>query len=339
MLEFVRAEKFNGRLRQVEVTLLAGAPGSAKTSGLIELLRTEVKGPPVGQYKFLAPRTFLRDDIADKLDLGPHGWIIQTLEKGLLLNPTRLTIIDEITLCHRGYPELLTYWSGLTNHVVLLGDPCQADHHEISSEARVNRIPGAMEPFLTAPFDYRGWTYRVAPGVSRLFGLPSFSKRQAGVLFRSDARLALPTICPNTQNAQHSAGNTFTYGTSQGQDFQGDWQVIITQDTLQACSLESIYVACTRGKGNLIIITRFIWTGTTINLVRNNPILNAIYFDVPCDYRQVFADKLRNARFLPLPHAPVQPGPRRRFDLPGLTPARRAKLFGDEPTGTLTPRA
>lgn len=262
----------------------------------------------MGNYRICVPRAHLRTKWSDDLDLGPDGFIIQTVEKNIKTAPAPVCVVDETTLVSRGALELTLVWDGIIELLVLIGDPCQFAHHELNENAQCEYLPkDSFNHYLGEDFDYRFYSFRLAPGVGGLFGIPCMRDLPGRVFHRRNFDPALPIICPSELGARVYGLKCFTYGTCTGQDF-GDWQVVVDNDAILKCDDRAIYTALTRGSGNLIIIIRFTYTNLIIQTIRRRPLLRAVLFFEPCSILQVFSRELAHAKLIDPPFPP-QPFP------------------------------
>lgn len=247
----------------------------------------------------------MRTKWSDDLDLGQDGFIIQTVEKNIKTAPAPVCVVDETTLVSRGALELSLVWDGLIELLVLIGDPCQFSHHEINENAQCEFLPkDSFSQYLGASFDYRFYSYRLAPRVGGLFGIPCMRDLPGRVYHRRNFDPSLPIICPSELGARVYGLKCFTYGTCTGQDF-GDWQVVIDNDAILKSDDRAVYTALTRGSGNLIIIIRFTFTDLIVRTIRGRPLLRAVLFFDPCSVLQVFHRELKCAKILDPPSPPV----------------------------------
>jgi hypothetical protein len=270
------SEKLFNRERTVQIALVQGAAGSAKSSGLIDLLKGACQP---GLTKISAPRAFLRNQIADKLDLQELGWLCQTHEKSLAHGASRVTWFDEGFLYPQGMIELQLLLDSGCTHIVVTGDAAQneAFTRDVNSASRT--LPNYQTVWRNLKQQpYRLVTYRCCNELAARLGIPSGVDRPGRVTHSRVPVPDLPIVHP-VSDAVHVAsgrGPSATYGTSQGIDWDTPYNVCVTKETISMCSDQSIYVAFTRSKTGVNVVHQYLWNAENLLEIRNRPLLAAL---------------------------------------------------------------
>lgn len=277
--------------RTVSLCNLAGSAGSAKTTTLVAWMKKYIRP---GLYKYSAPRTFLRNAIADKVGNDDFAWMHQTAELSAIQGCAKVLIVDESDLYTPGQIEFALALDPEVTHVVLLHDPNQNVGFVRDENANTKTLPSYVKLLAGTLKEYRWVGYRNCTEVNARLGVPQPRDRTDGHEITVGRRPipGRPAVMPTTRqtDAIQGVSTAYTYSNCQGQDFDEDYSLLVTSETLDSCSLEALYTAATRGKRGMRIVLNFPLTKENCAKFDSNPILAALTRrGPPLNFRKVFS--------------------------------------------------
>lgn len=251
--------------RPIQLGVVCGLPGSGKSRPIINRLiqNKDLIAPSLFAFGF--PRVFLRTETVNKFNFSPEDKAkkdcFRTWEH-VLSNDQLLGVYDEYTLYPPGYFDFVCYNASEIENLLLLGDPSQGNWSPESENARANStllsLPTNKAVFSHFCNKYRYYSYRIPGRIAAPFNIHSLSSNYGWVDYQvhlPPLHLQYPLLCPSdTIKAAHKreGWNAYTYTEVQGAEFP-IVVLKVTEATLLACSLESIWTAMTRATEGLII--------------------------------------------------------------------------------------
>jgi len=292
---------------RVEINFQIGAPGCGKSYAFANALRSFTLNS--SDFAIATPRNPLREKWDQDLDLGALGWRVQTLEKFFCMVPPAHIFLDEFSLFPKGFlSAYLTYHSHVT-HVSIMGDPGQVAFHALT-DALVEHLPGAsaFDEVLPRhlPVPYMFYTRRLAIGVATSVGIPTSSEQTGSFIKCHILDPRLPTLFPGTAASSTSSMRAYTYTLAQGQDFDSDYQLVLTNDCLKM-DYRTLWVAMTRGKKNVLVYNQLSLNETNIHLIKRNPFLRCLIFGTHFEAYDSLRVFLGMHTLVPLPFTPTNP--------------------------------
>nr|WCJ12504.1 MAG: RNA-dependent RNA polymerase [Physalis chlorosis virus] len=175
-----------GSCKEVGVSCISGAPGSGKSSLVIETLK-ETKSLSAERSLFISPRAMLRDEVVEKIGEGSlKVKNVKTYEVALTSNIglVSLLVIDELPILPNGYMDLVVCkWLmerrqlGLDYtdcRLVILCDPMQSSYHMredlafLDSKSEFSRLKEVIPKI-----NYLNQSFRLGNEIAARFGLDS----------------------------------------------------------------------------------------------------------------------------------------------------------------------
>jgi len=312
--------------RPVLISVAYGAPGSSKSSGIIQALNANWTRK-TNLWKISTPRKRLRDSITAQMKLGSLSWKCGTFENSMFKTGTTL-IIDEISQMPPGYVDYCLIKDSSIRSVVLIGDVTQGEFHEPNAESSLNAEGSEALYFKMSDALYRLYSNSIPQAVSDAIGLPTRSKVKGFIKMAQRPDASYPLVCASEGEQKMYSANgydAYTFGTVQGQRFENaPVQISVSNATAQMVSRGHFISAMCRSNVGVI----FIHSGTqqAIRSISTDPFLSGLFCGKNrFNYADLFRDELTGFKL----HTP--PG----LHNPNLaTPARPA--YAHSPVNTFT---
>jgi len=271
-----------------------GAPGSSKSSGIIQALRADWtrRGP---YWKISCPRKKLRDSTTAQMKLGPLSWKVGTFENSLFKTGTTL-IIDEISQMPPGYVDLCLIRDSTIQSVILIGDVTQGEFHESNPESSLNSEGSEALYFKMPGAKYRLFSNSIPWAVSDAIGLPTSSTTRGFIKVAVLPDKAYPIVLASTGEAKlysDQGFDAFTFGTVQGQRYDDrPIQISLSNASAQVVSRGHFISAMCRSNIGVI----FIQSGTqqAVRSISTDPFLSGLFCGKNrFKYEDLFRDELQ----------------------------------------------
>lgn len=257
--------------RTIKVSMTLGAPGSIKSKPIRDLINSN-PDPFYNAFCAVFPRAFLRKDWREKIPNVDKfkTYIFKTYEAASLAC-AQVLVIEEITQMPSGIVDFYAMVMPNLTHILILGDPNQ--HHYAPSDPKclLRSLNNEVERFMPYATKYRAFSGRLAQVPASYYQIPTLSTEKGFVKIVRTLRPGLPILVASQAevSAYSARGNhqVLTYSESEGLEFDGDYQVVLTNSSLEACTYETSFTAMTRGKKGVYIVN-------TLGREKNQFILN-----------------------------------------------------------------
>jgi hypothetical protein len=260
--------------RKVQIVLHLGKYGSGKTQQLRDIFHKQ--DPERRRIKVITPLQDLRKEWLKESNQPIDS--VLTFERAFLSPGSDILFIDEFTKLPPGYLEAYLLHSPRTTKVYLIGDPLQCHFHDSNRLSTLNKTMSEASFYFNLYSHYLNFTFRLAIGVADYLGVKTYSEREGRIIQRPFLDSSLTTLTPDGSSAEKLSdvsNTTFTYSGSQGQNFKGDYQVLINKYAAYA-SPATLEVALSRGERNVFVVLQDpINPGTELK-INANPALKCL---------------------------------------------------------------
>jgi len=183
--------------RSVLISVTLGAPGSAKSSRIRDILSDKDFHSDRNLFVVVSPKVALRQDWSDRMKLGTTSKnMSQTFEMALATSTAQILVIDEVETFAPGYIDAFILTHPRVHTVFILGDHLQPTFHEPTEGSQL--IPSKIRPEALhfAPYSspYLFYSYAIPQLLARKFALPSFCLNEGFVRLRRSADPRLPLL-------------------------------------------------------------------------------------------------------------------------------------------------